>query len=70
MGPRTLPELLKDSGCSKQDAMEFIELAKKTGPIKPVVKDPEPVDEPEDDFDAGPSDDEIDAKARAMARGK
>jgi hypothetical protein len=69
-GPRTLPELLKDSGCSKQDAMEFIELAKKTGPIKPVVKDPEPVDEPEDDFDAGPSDDEIDAKARAMARGK
>ena len=27
-------------------------------------------DEPEDEFDDGPSDDEIDAKAKAMARGK
>ena len=69
-GPKNLKDVIKSARVTPQEAMEFIELAKKTGPIKPVVKDPEPVDEPEDDFDAGPSDDEIDAKARAMARGK
>jgi hypothetical protein len=57
-GPRNLAELLKDSGCSKE------------GPVKPVVKDPEPeADEPEDDMD-GPDDDEVARQADMVARGK
>jgi hypothetical protein len=69
-GPRNLAELLKDSGCSKEEAMEFMNIAKKAGPVKPVVKDPEPeADEPEDDMD-GPDDDEVARQADMVARGK
>ena len=68
-GPKNMKELLKVARVSAEEAAEFIELAKKAKPAQIKVADPEPEDEPEDDF-GGPSDDEIDAKARAMARGK
>ena len=69
-GPKNMKELVKIAGVTPEEAMEFIELAKKAKPAEIKVADPEPEDEPEDEFDDGPSDDEIDAKARAMARGK
>jgi hypothetical protein len=69
-GPKNMKELIKIARVTPEEAMEFIELAKKAKPAEIKVADPEPEDEPEDDFDDGPSDDEIDAKARAMARGK
>ena len=68
-GPKNLKDVIKSARVTPQEAMEFIELAKKAKPAQIKVADPEPEDEPEDDF-GGPSDDEIDAKARAMARGK
>ena len=67
-GPKNLKDVIKSARVTPQEAMEFIELAKKAKPAQIKVADPEPEDEPEDDF-GGPSDDEIDAKARAMARG-
>jgi hypothetical protein len=67
-GPKNLKDVIKSARVTPQEAMEFIELAKKAKPASIKVADPEPEDEPEDDF-GGPSDDEIDAKARAMARG-
>jgi len=67
-GPKNLKDVIKLARVTPQEAMEFIELAKKAKPAQIKVADPEPEDEPEDDF-GGPSDDEIDAKARAMARG-
>jgi hypothetical protein len=67
-GPKNLKDVIKSARVTPQEAMEFIELAKKAKPASIKVADPEPEDEPEDDF-GGPTDDEIDAKARAMARG-
>ena len=67
-GPKNLKDVMKSARVTPQEAMEFIELAKKAKPASIKVADPEPEDEPEDEF-GGPSDDEIDAKARAMARG-
>ena len=67
-GPKNLKDVIKSARVTPQEAMEFIELAKKAKPASIKVADPEPEDEPEDDF-GGPSDDEIDAQARAMARG-
>ena len=69
-GPKNLKDVIKSARVTPQEAMEFIELAKKAKPAAIKVADPEPQDEPEDEFDDGPSDDEIDAQARAMARGK
>ena len=69
-GPKNLKDVIKSARVTPQEAMEFIELAKKAKPAAIKVADPEPEDEPEDEFDDGPSDDEIDAQARAMARGK
>jgi len=69
-GPKNLKDVIKSARVTPEEAMEFIELAKKAKPAQIKVADPEPQDEPEDDFDDGPSDDEIDAQARAMARGK
>ncbi len=70
-GPRNLAELLKDCGCSKEEAMEFMNIAQKAGNVKPVVKDPEPQadNEPDDDMD-GPDDDEVARQADQMARGR
>lgn len=68
-GPKNLKDVIKSARVTPQEAMEFIELAKKAKPASIKVADPEPEDEPEDEF-GGPSDDEIDAQARAMARGK
>lgn len=68
-GPKNLKDVIKSARVTPEEAMEFIELAKKAKPAQIKVADPEPQDEPEDDFDDGPSDDEIDAQARAMARG-
>jgi len=67
-GPKNLKDVIKSARVTPQEAMEFIELAKKAKPASIKVADPEPEDEPEDEF-GSPSDDEIDAKARAMARG-
>ena len=69
-GPKNLKDVIKSARVTPEEAMEFIELAKKAKPAAIKVADPEPQDEPEDEFDDGPSDDEIDAQARAMARGK
>jgi len=69
-GPKNLKDVIKTARVTPEEAMEFIQLAKKAKPAQIKVADPEPEDEPEDEFDDGPSDDEIDAKARAMARGK
>ena len=69
-GPKNLKDVIKSARVTPQEAMEFIELAKKAKPAAIKVADPESQDEPEDEFDDGPSDDEIDAQARAMARGK
>ena len=68
-GPQNLKDLLKASNVTPEQAQEFMELAKnaKTKPIK--VADPEPQDEPEDDFDE-PDDAEIARQADRMARGK
>ena len=68
-GPKNAKQLLDLAGVDAQEAQEFMELAKKKGPVKSNVPDPEPEDEPEDDMD-GPDDDEIARQADRMARGK
>ena len=68
-GPKNMKDLIKAARVTPEEAMEFIELAKNAKPAEIKGDEVEPEDD-EDDFDDGPSDDEIDAQARAMARGK
>lgn len=68
-GARSLPELLKKTGVSKDMLMKLMKFGeaalKKTGD---VAKGADVADEPEDDMDGGPSDDEIARQADRMAR--
>lgn len=68
-GPKNVKELLDTARVSGEEAKEFIELAKKAGPVKVKGNDVEPEDEPEDDMD-GPDDDEIARQADLRARGR
>ena len=68
-GPRDMKELLKVARVTPEEAKEFLELAQKAKPAQIKVADPEPQDEPEDEF-AEPDDDEMAAKADRMARGR
>ena len=68
-GPKNMKDLIKAARVTPEEAMEFIELAKNAKPAEIKGDEVEPEDD-ENDFDDGPSDDEIDAQARAMARGK
>lgn len=71
-GARTPQELEKKAGMDMKMIQKFLQLAQKqlakAGPVK-TGSEPEPEDEPEDDFD-GPSDDEIARQADKRARGK
>lgn len=68
-GPRSPQELMQKSGVSKEMMMKLLKFGeaelKKSGD---VAKGADVPDEPEDDEKYSASDDEIDAKARAMAR--
>lgn len=68
-GPKNLNDVLKAARVTAEEAREFMEIAKKAKSTSIKVADPEPQDEPEDDFDE-PSDDEIARQADRMARGK
>ena len=59
-------ELESNCNCDKATIMKLIKKAEQAGDMKANVPDPEPQDEPEDDFD-GPSDDEIARQADARA---
>lgn len=71
-GPRTPQELMKKTGISEEMLRKLLAYGetelKKSGD---VAKGANVADEPEDDEDDfdGPSDDEIDARAKRMARG-
>ena len=59
-------ELENKCNCDKATIMKLIKKAEQAGDMKANVPDPEPQDEPEDDFD-GPSDDKIARQADARA---
>ena len=66
-GPKNIKDLIKATGLEPNEIQELLAMAQKAGPAKPVAAEPEPEDEPEDEFDA-PDDDEMAAKADRMAR--
>ena len=66
-GPKNLPELLKASGVTAEEAKEFLAMAQAKGPVKQAA--PEPEDDEEDEF-AQPDDDAMAAKADRAARGR
>ena len=68
-GPKSVKDLVKTTGLDPKEIQELLAMAQKAGPAKPVAAEPEPEDEPEDDF-AEPSDDEIARQADMKARGK
>ena len=59
--------MIKATGLEPNEIQELLTMAQKAGPAKPVAAEPEPEDEPEDEFGA-PDDDEMAAKADRMAR--
>ena len=63
-GPKNLPELLKASGVTAEEAKEFLAMAQAKGPVKQAAP------EPEDDEFAQPDDDAMAAKADRAARGR
>jgi hypothetical protein len=71
-GARSLPELLKKAGVSKEMLMKLMKYGeaelKKAGDVKKGSDVPD--DEPEDDMDKGPNDDDIGRDADEFARGK
>lgn len=66
-GPKNLPELLKASGVTAEEAKEFLAMAQAKGPVKQAA--PEPEDDEDDEF-AQPDDDAMAAKADRAARGR
>ena len=66
-GPRDVKGLVKATGLDPKEIQELLAMAQKAEPAKPVAADPEPEDEPEDEFGA-PDDDEMARKADRMAR--
>ena len=71
-GARSLPELLKKAGVSKEMLMKLMKYGeaelKKAGDVKKGSDTPDMDDEPEDM--GGPSDDDIARQADMMAKGK
>lgn len=71
-GARSLPELLKKAGVSKEMLMKLMKYGeaelKKAGDVKKGADLPD--EEPEDDMDKGPNDDDIGRDADEFARGK
>jgi len=67
-GPKNVQDLVKETGMSPQMIQKFMAFGEKLAAkgVKPTVADPEPQDEPEDDF-GGPSDDDIARQADARA---
>jgi hypothetical protein len=68
-GPKSIKDLIKTTGLEPNEIQELLAMAQKKGPSKPVAAEPEPEDEPEDEFGA-PDDDEIARQADRKARGK
>ena len=70
-GPKDLQGLIKATGLNAATIKTLLAFGEKLAAkgVAPKVADPEPEDEPEDDF-GGPSDDEIDAQARKAAMAK
>jgi len=70
-GPKDLNGLMKATGLNAATIKTLLAFGEKLAAkgVAPKVADPEPEDEPEDDF-GGPSDDEIDAQARKAAMAK
>ena len=67
-GPKNIEELMKDTGLNAKEIKSLMAFGEKLAAkgVKAPVADPEPEDEPQDDFD-GPSDDEIARQADARA---
>ena len=65
-GPKNVKDLVKTTGLEPKDIQELLAMAQNAPDAKPVAAEPEPEDEPEDDFDA-PDDDEIARQADARA---
>jgi len=68
-GPRDVKGLVKATGLEPKEIQELLAMAQNAKPAKPVAAEPEPEDEPEDEFGA-PDDDEIARQADMKARGK
>ena len=70
-GPKDLKGLMKATDLNAPTIKTLLAFGEKLAAkgVAPKVADPEPEDEPQDDF-GGPSDDEIDAQARQAAMGK
>jgi len=66
-GPKNVKDLMKITDLSPEEIQELLAMAKNAGPSKPVAAEPEPEDEPEDEFGA-PDDDAMARKADRMAR--
>lgn len=65
-GPKNVKDLVKATGLEPKDIQELLAMAQKAPDAKPVAAEPEPEDEPEDEFGA-PDDDEIARQADARA---
>ena len=69
-GPRSLQDLMKSTGLNAESIKTLLAFGEKLAAkgVAPKVADPEPEDEPQDDF-GGPDDDEIDRDATMYATG-
>ena len=69
-GPRSLQDLMKSTNLNAETIKKMLAFGEKLAAkgVAPKVADPEPEDEPEDDF-GGPDDDEIDRDATMYAKG-
>jgi hypothetical protein len=69
-GPRSLQDLMKSTDLNAETIKKMMAFGEKLAAkgVAPKVADPEPEDEPQDDFD-GPDDDEIDRDATMYAKG-
>ena len=69
-GPRSLQDLMKSTDLNAETINKLLAFGEKLAAkgVAPKVADPEPEDEPQDDFD-GPDDDEIDRDATMYAKG-
>ena len=69
-GPRSLKDLMKATDLNAESIKTLLAFGEKLAAkgVAPKVADPEPEDEPQDDF-GGPDDDEIDRDATMYAKG-
>jgi hypothetical protein len=68
-GPKNVKDLVKASGLEPKEIQELLAMAQQAPDAKLKGDEPEPEDEPEDDFDE-PDDDAIARQADRRARGK